>query len=227
MKSYIVYTSLFSLALSGCYKPPYNNFEPYDSSKRAVIPATAGATAGTAAMAILAGPVLVGTVAGGAVGAAAGIYKNTKARLIKDLRKFDIKFIEYGDTVTFVVPTDRYYEFDTAHLNELCYPGLTTLMKVIKTYPKCCPIYVAGFTDAVGKRETKNKMSEARAETMLTYLWANGIQARRLNAEGYGDKFDVGDNKTVRGSAYNRRIEIQIFKDCSVQQKPDLANYVK
>ena len=52
-------------------------------------------------------------------------------------------------------------------------------------------------------------LSQARAETMLTFLWANDIHAQRLRAEGYADQHDVGDNHLIHGSAYNRRIEIQ------------------
>ena len=70
-------------------------------------------------------------------------------------------------------------------------------------------VFVAGFTDDVGTRHHKKMLSQAQAETMLTFLWANNIPAERLHAEGYADQYTVGDNKLIRGSAYNRRIEIQ------------------
>ena len=52
-------------------------------------------------------------------------------------------------------------------------------------------------------------MTQAQADTMLTYLWANNIAAKRLKAEGYSDKNPVGDNALIHGSAYNRRVEIE------------------
>jgi flagellar motor protein MotB len=60
---------------------------------------------------------------------------------------------------------------------------------------------------------------------MLTFLWANDIQARRLKAEGYGDRFDIGDNKLIRGSAYNRRIEIQWQNTVPVDNQKSSPRY--
>lgn len=203
---------LLTLAFSGCFRPPYNNFKPY---RRAYGTSMPGAAIGTVAVAIAGGaPVLAGTAIGGAVGAGIGIYKDSKPALIKELQKLDIQYIEYGDTVTILVPTDRYYVFNSARLNDLCFAGLSDLVKLIKKFHKCCPIYVAGFTDNVGSHYSKDRMSQARAETMLTFLWANEVNAKRLHAEGYGNIHPIGDNKLIHGSAYNRRIEIQILLNC-------------
>lgn len=112
--------------------------------------------------------------------------------------------------MTLLIPTDKYFMFMSPRLNELCYPGLLNVVKLLRLYPKS-PIYVAGFTDNVGSRYHKKRMSQAQAETMMTFLWANGVRSIQLKAEGYGDKNDIGDNRIVHGSAYNRRIEIQWF----------------
>ncbi len=204
--------SLLSLALSSCFHPPYNDFKPY---RRVYTTTPPAAIIGTATVAIAGGaPILAGAAIGGALGATVGLYKDSRAMLIKQLRRLYMQYIEYGDTVTIIVPTDRYFIFNSARLNELCFPGLSTLIKLIKKYPRCCPIYVAGFTDNVGSRFSKQRMTQARAETMVGFLWANDIPARRLIAEGYGDKNPVGDNKLIHGSAYNRRLEIQLFRNC-------------
>jgi outer membrane protein OmpA-like peptidoglycan-associated protein len=192
--------SLMVLALSGCqpYSPPYNDFKPYKANYGLTTP---GAGTGLASFA----------------GASPGIYQNGRETLIKQLQKCDIIYIDYGDTITFVVPTDRYFLFNSARLNDTCYTGLFDLSTLLRSYAHCCPIYVAGFTDDVGSSLSKKMMSQARAETMLTFLWANGIQAQRLISEGYGDKHPVGDNKLIHGSAYNRRVEIQVLKKCPPQ----------
>jgi outer membrane protein OmpA-like peptidoglycan-associated protein len=170
------------LATSACFHPPYNNFEPDNRAIKQVgshtaLSAGAGALAGAAI-----GSGGVGAVIGGAAGAARGMYKTSKPALIADLKKQDIEFIEYGDTMTLIIPTDRFYVFDTPHLNDICYAGLNNAVKLIKLYPHA-PVYVAGFTDNVGTKFHKKQLSQARAETMLTFLWANGIQAKRLQAE--------------------------------------------
>lgn len=210
---------LLSSFLSGCYHPPYNNFKPYNSMpKHVATGAGIGLVAGAVGSGSSSGLIPGGALIGGAAGAMISLYKEGKPSIIRELYKSDIQFVEYGDTMTLIVPTDRYFIFDTPELNDICYPGLTSIVKLLKLYPHS-PIYVAGFTDNIGSRHNKNKMSQAQAETMLTYLWANGIQAQRLAAEGYGDKFSVSDNAIIHGSAQNRRLEIQWFSGPMAENK--------
>ena len=197
---------LVAVLLNSCYHPPYNNFKPYNPlPQKAAIGAGVGAIIGT-----VAGSTLIGTGVGAAAFTARGVYKSNKKNVLRDLNKGDIQYIAYGDTHTLVVPTDRYYIFDSAQLNELCYPNLINIIRLLNFYPYCT-IYVAGFTDNIGSRIQKKTMSQARAEAMLTFLWANGINADRLHAEGYGDQHTVSENSIIHGSAHNRRIEIQWF----------------
>lgn len=202
---------LLALALTGCFQPPYNNFlrdrrEIKQVSTGAVIGAGAGALVGA-----LAGSTGVGIAIGAVAGGAIGLSKSTKRAILLELQKQDIMFIEYGDTVTLIIPTDRYYLFNSPQLNDICYPGLNNIIRLLKFYP-CSLIYVAGFTDDVGSRRHNKLLSQARAEAMLTFLWAHNINAKRLHAEGYGEKHAVGDNIMIRGSAYNRRVELQWLK---------------
>ncbi len=220
-------TKIFSLGLmisflSSCFHPPYNNFKPDPRTARyAARGAPVGAAVGAVASSTLTGTLLGGGI-GGAAGAAMGIYKSSKPKIINDLKKQDIEFIEYGDTMTLIVPTDKYFLFASPRLNELCYPGLNNIVRLLKFYPKS-PIYVAGFTDNVGSRYHKKMLSQAQAETMLTFLWANNISAMQLKAEGYGDKNAVSDNKLIHGSAQNRRIEIQWFTGLVARAQPQIV----
>ena len=218
MTRHMICTSLLSLMLSGCFHPPYNNFQkPPPLVKRAVTGAGVGIVTGS-----LIGGTAVGGAIGGGVGATIGTFAEIqhagKPATIRDLQKNDIQFVQYGDTMVLIVPTDHYYEFNSPKLNELCFEGLNNIVKLLKLY-KCSTVNVAGFTDNVGSKPHKKLLSQARAETMLTFLWANNISARRLSAEGYGDQFAIGDNHLIHGSAYNRRIEIQWENKAPVPQR--------
>ena len=140
---------------------------------------------------------------GGHVGVGVGLES-----IVRDLNRNDIQYVRYGDTVTLIVPTDRYFEFNSPLLNDICYEGLNNIVKLLNLYP-CSDIYVAAFTDNVGSRYHKKSLSDAQAETMLTFLWANDIRAKRLKGEGFGDSHPIADNQLIHGSAHNRRIEIQ------------------
>lgn len=212
----LIQISMISLVLNACYHPPYNNFKPYNRIyKDAAIGAGAGTVIGAAA-----GTTLIGTGIGAVGFTARGLYKDSKANIIYELqKKGDISFYQYGDTMTLIVPTDRYFLFNSPRLNEICYPALVRIVRLLKFYPDRV-IYVAGFTDNIGSRYHKKMLSQAQAETMITFLWANGIQARLLNAEGYGDKHDVSENSIIHGSAQNRRLEIQWINNSAPRPEP-------
>jgi outer membrane protein OmpA-like peptidoglycan-associated protein len=134
--------------------------------------------------------------------------RNDRNYLIRQLSRYNMEFIQYRDIITVIVPVDQYFEFDSAKLDERNYAGLNNLVSLIYLSP-CTTVHVAAFADNVGTREYNNKLTQAQAEAMLTYFWANGIPADNLNAQGFGTRFAIGDNNTTRGSAYNRRIEVQ------------------
>lgn len=200
----LLWISLLSLTVSACFHPPYNDFtkEP-PNLKPTIIGTGIGAITGA-----LLGATVVGVAIGGTAGTLIGIYRTNKRAIIQALEKEDIQYIEYGDTITVIVPTDHYFLFNSAQLNEICYPGLNNLIKLLQFYP-CSRIYIAGFTDNVGKSYHKRMLSQAQAETMLTFIWAHNIKAELLNAQGYGDRLAIGNNRLIHGSAYNRRLEIQ------------------
>lgn len=170
---------------------------------------------------LLSGSVIGQTLTGGLFAKFTG---HSQKALVRDLTRYDIQYIAYGDTHELVIPTDRYFEFDSHRLNDQCYVGLMDIIQLLKYYP-CSIFYVAGFTDDVGSRHHKNKLSQSRADAMTTFLWSYGIRAQALHSEGYGDKFPVGDNHITHGSAYNRRVEIQWVNIAHCSQLPMVAAF--
>ncbi|EHL32897.1 C-OmpA-like family protein CmpA [Legionella drancourtii] len=223
-KTQIIYSALITCLLSSCAHPPYNNFKPpHPIARGATIGATMGTAIGAATTGTLPGA-LAGTAIGGVIGAVVNTGTNPKGRIIRTLQRCDIQFIQYGDTMTLNIPTDKYFMFESPRLNEINYKGLQNIIALLRLYPES-HVYVAGFTDNVGTEDHKKRLSQAQAESMMTYLWANGIQAQRLKPEGYGDKNTVADNALIHGSAMNRRIEIQWFigrapKCCFAKARP-------
>jgi outer membrane protein OmpA-like peptidoglycan-associated protein len=142
---------------------------------------------------------------------------DSNASLTKKLHDRAIEVIKYGKKTTVIIPTDRYFLFNSAELNEANYPALYNLKEFIQQQHTPM-IYVAAFTDNVGSREHKNKLSDAQAQTILSFLWANGIPAKRLDATGFGDQFPIASNEFIHASAYNRRIEIQwLERSCGMR----------
>ena len=69
-------------------------------------------------------------------------------------------------------------------------------------------VEIGGHTDSQASDAYNQKLSQARAEAVKTYLVGQGIAADRLTAKGYGEKKPIADNKTADGRARNRRVEL-------------------
>lgn len=67
---------------------------------------------------------------------------------------------------------------------------------------------IEGHTDAVGSKAANLKLSQARAESVRSYIIGKfGIDSSRISAKGFGPAKPVASNKTAAGKAQNRRIE--------------------
>ncbi len=72
-------------------------------------------------------------------------------------------------------------------------------------------VAIEGHTDDQGKRAMNMKLSQARAESVATYLIGKGVAKARIVAiEGFGPDKPVEKAKTAKARAKNRRIEFRI-----------------
>ncbi len=69
-------------------------------------------------------------------------------------------------------------------------------------------VLVGGYTDTTGPVGVNQALSLSRAQAVAGYLVRQGVPADRVRAAGFGSAEPVGDNRTARGRAANRRIEI-------------------
>ena len=67
---------------------------------------------------------------------------------------------------------------------------------------------IIGHTDNQGGRAYNQRLSEARAGTVLSWLVQHGIDSNRLTSEGRGMDKPVASNDTEAGRALNRRTEV-------------------
>jgi|GEM_PF-510230 len=87
---------------------------------------------------------------------------------------------------------------------------LAKVKMALNVYPDSA-ILVEGHTDASGPAELNARLSEERANTVMRYMMSDmKIEARRLNAAGFGSNRPIALNTSPTGRAKNRRIDLII-----------------
>ena len=81
---------------------------------------------------------------------------------------------------------------------------VVTILNANPTYK----LSIDGHTDTQGKPDKNQTLSENRAASVKAYLVSKGIAEGRLTSTGYGQDKPRADNKTVKGRALNRRVEM-------------------
>lgn len=71
---------------------------------------------------------------------------------------------------------------------------------------------VGGHTDNRGTAARNLELSRERAQAVVAYLVAHGIEAARLEAQGYGPTHPRVPNMTPKNRAANRRVEFKIVQ---------------
>jgi outer membrane protein OmpA-like peptidoglycan-associated protein len=69
---------------------------------------------------------------------------------------------------------------------------------------------IAGYTDSTGSADLNNRLSDARARSVQSYLANAGLRASKWDVQGYGSASPIAPNTTAIGRAKNRRVEIQV-----------------
>lgn len=83
---------------------------------------------------------------------------------------------------------------------------LNVLGTFMKKYPDTTAV-IEGHSDDIGTEEFNLKLSQRRAESVVSYLRSNfKIESARLTSIGYGKSRPVADNSTKEGQQANRRI---------------------
>lgn len=130
--------------------------------------------------------------------------------------KFDIALkiktiVELPEEPEVITLENVYFDFGKSDIKSESYPELDKIVRLLFDNPGI-QIEISAHTDNVGSDEYNLKLSQARAESVLNYIVANGIPINRLTAKGFGSSKPVADNNTEQGRQKNRRVEFKIIK---------------
>lgn len=101
-----------------------------------------------------------------------------------------------------------YFDTGKADLKPESDTALEEIAKLLKNQPEL-KVFIVGHTDMAGDAAANVKLSQARAQAVVTALTArHGVASARLVPFGAGPYAPVATNKTEDGRARNRRVEL-------------------
>lgn len=102
------------------------------------------------------------------------------------------------------------FEFDKATLTSDAEMILNEAVTLLRETDSVLEVRVEGHTDSVGSAAYNMKLSQERAQSVINYLEANGVDSTRLIPVGMGEGFPIASNETAAGRAANRRVEFVV-----------------
>ena len=98
-----------------------------------------------------------------------------------------------------VVIENIFYDFDKATLRPESKKALDEMIKMLNDNPNVT-IELGAHTDRKGSDQYNEKLAQRRAQSVVDYLIAGGIQPDRLEAKGYGEQVPKTINKKMAKS---------------------------
>lgn len=130
-----------------------------------------------------------------------------RAKLKHQLIKARVSFVQVGQTIRLILPSDYFFHPGSANLYKSQVKVLTKIKRYISSYLQS-EVTVKGYTaDGFGS-DYLNALSAKRAEMISHRLWGMGLDTRLTIASGLGATNSVDSNDTVKGRFNNNRVEI-------------------
>lgn len=104
------------------------------------------------------------------------------------------------------------FAFDKAVLTPEAEMTLDEAVALMQETDEVLEVRVEGHTDSIGSEQYNMDLSQRRAESVIDYLVANGVNATRLVPVGMGEGFPVANNDTDAGRAANRRVDFVVVE---------------
>lgn len=152
---------------------------------------------------------IIGAVVGGTAGAVIGHQMDQQAKELEvAVPGAIVERVGEGIQVTFA--SGLLYDFDSAAIRPSAAENLRNLAVSLTKYANT-ELLIVGHTDSSGGDAYNQTLSERRANAALGYLMGQGVASSRMHASGRGEWEPLATNDTEAGRQANRRIEVAIF----------------
>jgi outer membrane protein OmpA-like peptidoglycan-associated protein len=119
--------------------------------------------------------------------------------------RLEAKSISVRQSISFLFGRDELAPASKKTLDEVA--------RLLKAHSEIKKLEVGGHTDSVGNPEQNLRLSRRRAQAVVEYLIAQGVEGKRLSAVGYGSTNPIAPNGTKEGRFANRRVEFKMLEN--------------
>lgn len=129
-------------------------------------------------------------------------YLNTNNQLTTDTISADRQYVLQFPLASVSVPVlvrNVFFEFDKADITPESATALNRLVLMLQDNPQIT-IELSAHTDSRGRDAYNQRLSQRRAESVVNYLIAQGIESERLTPVGYGETLPKVVNKKLTES---------------------------
>lgn len=208
MKTLALHSRVVVLGLAGVAILIGGCADMSDAQRSAAIGGGLGALAGAAI-----GDSRGAAVVGAGVGALGGYIWSTqmaqkKAAMEKATAGTGVAVTQTADNqLKLNIPSDISFDTGRSNIKPNLQPILDQFAQGLGNQPNT-EIRIVGHTDSTGSDTLNNPLSVNRAASARDYLVSRGVDSRRIQIDGRGEREPIADNNSEAGRAKNRRIEI-------------------
>ncbi|MBN2800228.1 MAG: OmpA family protein [Deltaproteobacteria bacterium] len=109
-----------------------------------------------------------------------------------------------------------FFERAKADIMPASFDLLTEVATVLLANPQLKKVEVQGHTDSDGNDAYNLNLSQARVDSVMSFLVERGVEADRLVAKGYGETMPMVPNTSKANKATNRRVQFIILEQEAV-----------
>lgn len=126
----------------------------------------------------------------------------------KDLGNIMLQKVDVGKKI---VLNNIFFDFNKSTLRQESISELARAVDLLNNMTSL-QIEISGHTDNVGSQGYNQKLSEARAKSVVDHLISKGIEKKRLTFKGYAFSQPIANNDSEEGKQMNRRTEFKVLK---------------
>lgn len=106
--------------------------------------------------------------------------------------------------------TILHYDRNSDQLNKASQKRLSQIAEYVRYNSDIDLVLVSTYTDSSGDKDVNQSLSERRAMVLKDYFKSIGLQDKRIQIQGYGERRPIADNASPIGKDQNRRVVISL-----------------